>query len=93
MINLLELVKPKENLDLEDGSQMLSDANIALDAIGKKLKIMAKLAKFAADPKCDKIKRMEMNLLFKKLGREIDDWANINTGGIQLLNAPLHKGQ
>lgn len=89
MINVIRLAQPKERLDLEDGIEILSDANYALDMIGKKLELMRKIARYAADPKCDPVKRMEMNMLFKKLGQEINEWAETSTEGIQLLNAPF----
>lgn len=88
MIDIMKYAQPKEKLDLEDGIEIVKDAQIALDAIGKKLEIMYKIAKYAADPKCDPVKRIEMNMLFGQLKKEIDEWAQTSTGGIQILNGP-----
>ena len=93
MIDIMKYAQPKEKLDLEDGIEILSDANCALDAIGKKLEIMKKLASHAADPKCDPVKRMAMNLLFNKLRLEIDSWAQTSSCGIRLLIGPNAERQ
>lgn len=83
---------PKEEFDVEDGIEILSDANQSLDEIDKKLRIMRKLAYYAADPKCDPVKRIEMGMLFDKLKREINELAQVSTGGVQLLNGE-HPGE
>lgn len=86
MIDIKKYARPKDHLDLEDGIELLADANLALDIIGIKLECMRGLAACAADPDCDPVTRIEMSLLFDKLAREIDEWAQTSTGGIQLLN-------
>lgn len=85
-IDINELLKPKERYDVEDGIQMLKEANHALDMIGKKLEIMKKIAFYAADPKCDPVRRIELNLMFQGLKREIEEWANTRQNGVELLN-------
>lgn len=86
MLDIKKYAQPKDRLDLEDGIELLADANLALDIIGMKLEFMREIAASAADPACDPVTRIEMNLLFRKLAREIDEWAQTSTGGIQLLN-------
>lgn len=88
----LKQFAPKEKLDTEDGIEILSDANSALDEIGKRLKIMQKLAYYAADPKCDPVKRIELSMLFNRLKQEINDWAQVSTGGVRLLDGK-HVGE
>lgn len=91
MLDIKEFLKPKENYDVEDGIQILREANLALDMIGKKLEIMRKIAICAADPKCDPVRRIELNLMFQDLKREIDEWANTRQNGVELLNYKPQK--
>lgn len=93
MIDISRYAGPRQPQNAGDGIEILEDAGLALDVIGKKLEIMRKLASYAADPGCDQLKRMELNLLFKKLAAEIDDWAHTSTGGVQLLNGPCHMAE
>lgn len=86
MLDLAPYMQPKENLDLLDGIRILADAQASLDAIGQKLDAMRQLASEAADPACDPVRRIELNLLFNRIKREINAWANIDTDGIRLLN-------
>lgn len=86
MFDLSPYARPRPGLDLADGIEILREARLALDAIGRKLAIMRKLAASAADPKCDPFMRIELNLLFTQLKKEIDEWAACSSGGVQLLN-------
>lgn len=93
ILDLAPYMRPKERLDLEDGLQILEDAQIALNAIGKKLAMMQWLAARAADPACDPVRRIDLNLRFKQLREEIDDWARCSSGGIQLLSGQALPSQ